>query len=162
MIPHTNFEIFDDSAHKFWRMIAQFQHWFNCDFIGLEQTILIWAWWKRWHPLGGGGGGNSNPLKMLEIHVLWRVFEVYLGGLSKSNIFTSFLLMTLKKKYMDIYLPIHQKYCYLGKQKISLYFSTSTYKHLWPSHLVNCAKCSQNPSKDAADWSVWKVFFKVY
>ncbi len=30
------------------------------------------------------------------------------------------------RKYMDIYLPIHQEYCYLGKQKISLYFSAST------------------------------------
>ncbi len=59
-------------------------------------------------------------------------------------------------KYMDIYLPIHQEYCYLGKQKISLYFSSSPCEHLWPSplHLVNCAKCSHNPSKDAADWSV--------
>ncbi len=26
MIPHTNFDIFDDSAHKFWRMIVQVQH----------------------------------------------------------------------------------------------------------------------------------------
>ncbi len=35
-------------------------------------------------------------------------------------------------------------------------FSASTCEHLWPSpsHLVNCAKCSHNPSKDAADWSV--------
>ncbi len=29
MIPHMNVEIFDDSAHKFWRMIA---------------------WWKQCHP----------------------------------------------------------------------------------------------------------------
>ncbi len=29
MILHTNFDNFDDSAHKFWRMIA---------------------WWKRCHP----------------------------------------------------------------------------------------------------------------
>ncbi len=42
-------------------------------------------------------------------------------------------------KYMDIYLPIHQEYCYLGKQKICLCFSASTCEHLWPSpsHLVN-------------------------
>ncbi len=26
MIPHTNFEMFDDSPHKFWRMIMQVQH----------------------------------------------------------------------------------------------------------------------------------------
>ncbi len=59
-------------------------------------------------------------------------------------------------KYMDIYLPIHQEYSYLRKQKISLYFSTSTCEHLWPSpsHLVNCAKCSHNRSKDATDWAV--------
>ncbi len=26
MISHTNIEMFDDSAHEFWRMIAQVQH----------------------------------------------------------------------------------------------------------------------------------------
>ncbi len=59
-------------------------------------------------------------------------------------------------KYMDIYLPIHHEYCYLGKQKNSLYFSTSNCEHLWPSpsNLLNCAKCLHNPSKDVADWSV--------
>ncbi len=63
-------------------------------------------------------------------------------------------------KHMDIYLHIHQEYCYLGKQKIGLYFSASTCEHLWPSpsHLVIRAKCSHHHSKDAADWSVWKVF----
>ncbi len=66
-------------------------------------------------------------------------------------------------KYMDIYLSIHQEYCYLGKQKISLYFSASTCEHLWPSpsNLVNCAKCPHSPSKDAADWSV-VADLKVY
>ncbi len=34
------------------------------------------------------------------------------------------------RKYMYIYLPIHQIYGYLGKQKISLYFPASTYEHL--------------------------------
>ncbi len=50
-------------------------------------------------------------------------------------------------KYMDRYLPIHQEYGYLGKQ--SLYFPVSTCEHFWPwpSHLVNCANCSHNPSK---------------
>ncbi len=43
------------------------------------------------------------------------------------------------RKYMDIYLPILQEYCYLGKQKNCLYFLASTCEHLWPSpsHLVN-------------------------
>ncbi len=62
------------------------------------------------------------------------------------------------RKYMDIYHPIHQEYCYLRKQKISLYFYASTCEHLWPSpsHLVNYAKCLYIPSKDASDWSKWK------
>ncbi len=37
------------------------------------------------------------------------------------------------RKYMDINLTILQEYCYLGKQKNSLYFSASTCEHLWPS-----------------------------
>ncbi len=40
MIPHTNFGEWS----------RKFSIWFNCDFIGLMQTISIWAWWKRWHP----------------------------------------------------------------------------------------------------------------
>ncbi len=53
-----------------------------------------------------------------------------------------------------------QEYCYLGKQKNSLYFLASACKHFWSSHshLVNCAKCDQISSKYVADWSVWKVF----
>ncbi len=60
------------------------------------------------------------------------------------------------RKHMDIYLHIHQEYCYLGKRKICLYFSASTCEHLWhsPSNLVNCAKGSHNASKDVADWSI--------
>ncbi len=34
------------------------------------------------------------------------------------------------RKYMDIYLPIPQEYCYIGKQKNSLYFLVSTWEHL--------------------------------
>ncbi len=50
------------------------------------------------------------------------------------------------RKYMDIYLPIHQEYCYLGKQKIILYFSTSTcYLHLF--RLLKCAICRTIPVK---------------
>ncbi len=43
------------------------------------------------------------------------------------------------RKNLDIYLPIHQEYRYLGKQKMCLYFSVSTCEHLWPSasHLIN-------------------------
>ncbi len=50
----------------------------------------------------------------------------------------------------------------LEDKKIYLYFSASTCEHLWlsPSHLVNCAKCLHDPSKDATDWSVWKDFLK--
>ncbi len=57
-------------------------------------------------------------------------------------------------KYMDIYLPIYiRNTAILYNKKNSLYFSASTCEHLWPSpsNLVNCAKCSHNHSKDAAD-----------
>ncbi len=42
-------------------------------------------------------------------------------------------------------------HCYLGEQKICLYFPASTCEHLSPSpsDFVNCAKCLHNPSKDA-------------
>ncbi len=65
------------------------------------------------------------------------------------------------RKYMDIYIYISPYTS--GKQKISLYFSASTCEHLWPSssNLVNCAKCSHNPSKDAADWSVVADFKSI-
>ncbi len=51
------------------------------------------------------------------------------------------------RKYMDIY---------LGKQKISLYFSASTCEHLWPSLFwaFKVRNMLYIPSKDAADWSV--------
>ncbi len=50
------------------------------------------------------------------------------------------------RKYMDIYLPIHQEYCYLGKQKIGLYFSASTCDlHLF--RLLKCAICRTIPVK---------------
>ncbi len=39
MIPHTNFDIFDDSAYKFWRMIAQ---WKRCH----PHTLLLLAYLK--------------------------------------------------------------------------------------------------------------------
>ncbi len=38
------------------------------------------------------------------------------------------------RKYMYIYLSIHQEYGYLGKDKINLYFRASTCEHLWHSH----------------------------
>ncbi len=65
------------------------------------------------------------------------------------------------RKYMDIYLLIPQEYCYLGKQKNSLYFLTSACEQLWPSHshLVNCAKWEQIASKYVSDWSVLIFFF---
>ncbi len=36
-------------------------------------------------------------------------------------------------KYMDIYIPIPQEYCYLGKQTKICIFSAWTCEHLWPS-----------------------------
>ncbi len=40
MIPHPNFGEWP----------RKFSIRFNCDFIGLKQTISMWAWWNRGHP----------------------------------------------------------------------------------------------------------------
>ncbi len=68
----------------------------------------------------------------------------YVGCLMIANTWT----------YISIYILLS------WKTKICLYFSASMCEHLWPSplHLVNCAKCSHNPSKDVDDWSS-NVFF---
>ncbi len=58
MIPHTNFWWFRLQILKFFMILyTYFGEWsykfsirFNRDFIGLKQTILIWACWKRWQP----------------------------------------------------------------------------------------------------------------
>ncbi len=47
------------------------------------------------------------------------------------------------RKYMDIYISLYIRNTAILENKKSS-----------PSNLVNCAKCSHNPSKDAADWSV--------
>ncbi len=44
-------------------------------------------------------------------------------------------------KYMYIYLIIHEEYCYLGKQKISLYFPHQLL-NTCEVHLVKCTICS--------------------
>ncbi len=68
------------------------------------------------------------------------------------------------RKYMDIYLPIPQEYCYLGKQKNSLHFLVSTCEHLWPSpsHLVNFSNWLIGDIFTGFVWTFCTVFFKVY
>ncbi len=100
---------------------------------------------------------NRKNLSTAQKHGIWVNIALFCLHNTDAN-----MLCRLfdDRKYMDIYLPIHQEYGYLCKQKISLYFPTSTCEHLWPSpsHFVNCAKCSHNSSKDVADWSVWNIF----
>ncbi len=67
-------------------------------------------------------------------------FETILPNFFLHNTDTNMLCRLFDDcKYMDIYLPIHQEYRYLGKQKNSLYFLASTCEHLSPStsHLEN-------------------------
>ncbi len=57
------------------------------------------------------------------------------------------------RKYMDILSPYTSGILPSWKTKNWFVFFRI---NLWPSpsHLVNCTKCSHNPSKDVADWSV--------
>ncbi len=57
-------------------------------------------------------------------------------------------------KYMDIYLPIHQEYCYREKSVCIFPHKLVTFTFT-PCKL---RKMFAHPSKDAANWSVWKVF----
>ncbi len=68
------------------------------------------------------------------------------------------------RKYMDIYLPVSQEYCYLGKQKNSLYFLVSTCEHLWPSpsHLVNFSNWLIGDIFTGFVGKFCTIFFKVY
>ncbi len=59
------------------------------------------------------------------------------------------------RKYMDIYLPIHHEYCYLGKQKICFCIFPYQLVNTGGLHLQTVQNVrTMNPSKDAADWSV--------
>ncbi len=76
------------------------------------------------------------------------------------------LMMANTRTYIYLYF---RNTVILENKKNSLYFSASTFEHLWasPSNLLNCAKCSHNPSKDDADWSVVThfkslLYFKFY
>ncbi len=65
-------------------------------------------------------------------------------------------------KYMDIYLPIPQEYCYFGKQKNC--FLVSTCQQLWPSpsHLVNLSNWLIGDIFTGFVQRFCAVFFKVY
>ncbi len=62
-------------------------------------------------------------------------FETILSFLHNTDVKMLYRLFS-DHKYMYIYLPIHQEYGYLGKQKITLYFPTSTCEHLSPSPCI--------------------------
>ncbi len=141
----------------YWWAPPFYLHPCNCDWLE-PYHVVQWKWslyttlYGRCHLVSGG---QSYVWLAEPYHVV--PFDSMLLHFFVHNTDANMLLGLFDNcNYMDIYLPIHQEYSYLGKQKISSYFSTSTCEHLWPSpsHLVNCAKCSHNPSKDAADWSV--------
>ncbi len=62
-------------------------------------------------------------------------FETILSFLHNTDINMLYRLFS-DRKYMYIYLPIHQEYGYLGKQKNSLYFPALTCERLWPSSCI--------------------------
>ncbi len=158
----------------YWRTTPSYLHHCNCDWLNhttfskgnCQPSPLYTTWYGRCHLVSGGPGYvwlaepyHVVPLKSSAAvkHGIW----VNVASFFLHNTDANMLCRLFDDcKYMDKYLPIPQEYCYLGKQKISLYFSTSNCEHLWPSHshLVNCAKCSHHPSKDVANQSVWTVF----
>ncbi len=100
-------------------------------------------WYRRCHLVSGGPGYmwlveayHVVPLESSATpkHGIWvHVASFFLHNTVAKMLFRLFD----DRKYMDIYLPIPQEYCYLGKQKNSLYFLVSMCEHLWPSHIVN-------------------------
>ncbi len=103
------------------------------------------TWYGRCHLVFGGPGyvWLVEPYHMVPLessttpkHGIWdNIASFFLHNTDANMICRLFD----DPKYMVIYLPIHQEYRYLGKQKNSLYFLSSTCEHLWPStwHLVN-------------------------
>ncbi len=106
---------------------------------------LYTMWYGRCHLVSGGPCcvWLAEPYHVVPLessatpkHGIW----VHVASFFLHNIVANMLCRLFDdRKYMDIYLPIPQEYCYLGKQKNSLYFLVSTCEHLWPSpsHLVN-------------------------
>ncbi len=159
-----------------WWAPPSYLHHCNCDWLNhtmwskgsCRPSPLYTTWYGCCHLVSRGPGyvWLVEPYHMVWLkssaalkHGIWVHFASFFLHNTVSN-----MLCRLFDdcKYMDIYLPIPQEYCYFGKQKNSLYFFALACKDLWPSHscLVNCAKCEQIPSKYVANWSVWKVFLK--
>ncbi len=144
-------------------LFTSLQLWLAEPYHMVQWKLLTYTtWYGHFHLVSGGPGYvwlaepyHVVPLKSSAApkHGIWLNVASFILHNTDANMLC---MLFDDHKYMDIYLPILQEYCYLGKQKNSLYFSTSTCEHLWPSpsNLVNYAKCLHNPSKDAADWSV--------
>ncbi len=137
-----------NTAWMSWWVPPSYLRHYNCDW-----SLPSSFWWTRLCMIGWTIPCGSTRIQRCPKHGIWLNVASFVLHNTDVN-----MLCRLfdDRKYMDIYLTILQEYCYLGKQKNSLYFSESTCEHLWPSpsNLVNCAKCSHNPSKDTTDWSV--------
>ncbi len=131
----------------------------------VQRKLPYTMWYSHCHLVSGGPGyvwlaepyhvvpleSSATPKHGISVNVDYFFYTIqmpicYVGCLMIANTWT----------YISLYL---RNTAILEKKK-SLYFLTSACEHLWPSHshLVNCAKCEQIPSKYVADWSVWKVF----
>ncbi len=98
---------------------------------------------------------------LVSVILKWNTFALIMQILCAKikYLYSQLWMLTIvqpDKFMLYISLSIHQEYCYLGKQKISLYFSASTCEPLWPSpfYAFKVHNMSHNPNKDAADWSV--------
>ncbi len=105
---------------------------------------LYATWYGHCHLVSSGPGcvWLAEPYHVVPLessatpkHGIWQYCFIFLHNTVANMLCRLFD----DRKYMDIYLPIHQEYPYLGKPKNSLYFLASTCEHLWPStsHFVN-------------------------
>ncbi len=147
----------------------------NCDWLNHSNMVrrkwpLYTTWYGRCHLVSGGPGcvwlawtiprGSTRIERYPEVWNLSACCFIFLHNTVANMLCRLFD----DRKYMDIYLPIPQEYCYLGKQKNCLYFLVSTCEHLWPSpsHLVNFSNWLIGDIFTGFVQTFCTVFFKVY
>ncbi len=120
------------SQHGAWMNAAMFIH--HCE--RFEHSRCDWLNHTTWSH-GNCRTHNTETLELIKKKTLSRIFEfdTILSFVHNTDVNMLYRLFS-DRKYMNIYLPIHQEYGYLCKQTNSLYFPTLTCEHLWPSPCI--------------------------
>ncbi len=117
------------SQHGAWINTASFIR--HCE--SFEQSRCDWLNHTTWSH-GNCRTHSMETLKLVNTQPLPRSMEfetILLHFLHNTDVNMQYRLFS-DRKYMYIYLPIHQEYGYLGKQKNCLFSPSSTCEHLWP------------------------------